>query len=682
MRVPRPTSHPAFREALRVSRARPGIAAGLRAGLLTTAPLLLAPLLGRSSVAFMGLAGFGTTLVDKGGSYRARLLAMTSFGAAGALGVLSATELAPHPALALPFLFVVLLAAGYVRVLGAEAAAVGVFVGVDVIISLSRPLPSALASAEAAGFFLLGNLWAQALALWVWPLRPYRPARLALARALEALASVAAALGSVSLDAEAQRSRRSLLAASRTAIEAARAALDSSRRGRSGPTRRGARLLLAVENADVLFGALIALEDELTRGLDPGLAAPAARLSGALAVELRQLAASVVAEQPAPPEPAAPEPSDAPAAAPLAAVQTALSELTAELAALDDPDPAPAARIAARFGEERPAVASLLRDSLTLRSAYLRHALRVAVAAVLAHGLSAALQLSHGYWATVTCFVIMQPQGTATTAKALQRVLGTLLGAGLAVLVASSVASLWALAVAVFVFVAAGVALLPINYGAYAVFLTPGFVLLAEHAAGDAGLARVRVLNTLLGAGVALLCARTLLPFSERDQFRPLMVEALGKIAGLARLVTTGSRDAAALHRERRRAGLALLNAEASHQRLLSEAVLAPEESEALSTMLLYAHRVTALLTVLGASGEAERDAGVAITRVASELDALAERVRGRTRHSAPDGLLEGSRPAPGEAADRISHLCAQLDVLVRAAARFERVQSAPRAPG
>ena len=76
-----------------------------------------------------------------------------------------------------------------------------------------------------------------------------------------------------------------------------------------------------------------------------------------------------------------------------------------------------------------------------------------------------------------------------------------------------------AILVLTFVFAASCVALLPVNYAAFSVFLTPTFVLLAEASAGDWNLAETRVLNTLLGGALALAGARFLWPSPERERF-------------------------------------------------------------------------------------------------------------------------------------------------------------------
>jgi hypothetical protein len=228
------------------------------------------------------------------------------------------------------------------------------------------------------------------------------------------------------------------------------------------------------------------------------------------------------------------------------------------------------------------------------------------------------------------------------------------------------------LSVFVFGFVALGVALLPLNYGVFAVFLTPGFVLLAETHPGQLHLAGARVVNTLLGATISLLCTRLLLPIREREQFRPLIVTALIELEALLGVAAASPVSAAALREARRKTGLALLNAEASYQRLITESGLAPGESEALLTLLLYVHRLASGLIALAVAegSEAHRQLAGQAQKLMAALDeirgAISERVR----------LSEAAAPTNPAAqaiqqGERVDRLFDQLAVLRNATFRW-----------
>lgn len=120
--------------------------------------------------------------------------------------------------------------------------------------------------------------------------------------------------------------------------------------------------------------------------------------------------------------------------------------------------------------------------------------------------------LSHGYWVAVTLTVVLQPRHDLTRTKARQRILGTVGGVVLALLLVE-VLPPWGITLAL----AAGLVLMSCyamlnDYVRQVVFLTSSIVLLAP--AGGAGLiaaerAVATVIGTLLAGALAVLLERT-----------------------------------------------------------------------------------------------------------------------------------------------------------------------------
>ncbi len=259
----------------------------------------------------------------------------------------------------------------------------------------------------------------------------------------------------------------------------------------------------------------------------------------------------------------------------------------------------------AREGMLAPLAAVLDHDSLVLR-----YALRVAIVTALAVWLTGQFAIPHGYWVTITAVVILQPYSGATTVKAMQRLVGTVLGG---ILTAALGAALhdprWILVLS-FLFAGICVAVLPINYALFSMFLTPTFVLLAEVGTGDWHLAEVRVLNTLLGGALALLGSRLLWPRPEWSRFPTFAAGVLRENAEFLRTVARdfGDRSEAATARmraARRRAGLAAINAEESFQRLMGEHRGGADGLAPLLTFLTYGRRFGASIASLATSRHA-----------------------------------------------------------------------------
>jgi len=235
------------------------------------------------------------------------------------------------------------------------------------------------------------------------------------------------------------------------------------------------------------------------------------------------------------------------------------------------------------------------------------------------------LPLGRGYWLTITVLLVLQPESGTTVIRAAQRVVGTLIGAGITAAVALLLPGQKPVIALIVVLIFACVSLLPVNYLLYTAVMTPAFVLLAELSAGDWHLAGLRVENTLIGGAIALLGARLLWPRGERSRFSELMDAALR--ACIEHLRETArqwnSHDAAAgraLAQARRRAALAASNAETAFESMLVTTAESASMFEARMTMLTYTRRLlvsdVALSTMRRLEGVA--DAQPLLERLAS----------------------------------------------------------------
>ncbi len=145
-----------------------------------------------------------------------------------------------------------------------------------------------------------------------------------------------------------------------------------------------------------------------------------------------------------------------------------------------------------------------------------RHAIVMAVAVGLVTYLVLALDIPHGYWVALTLTIVLRPFDDQTRSKAGQRVVGTLVGVLLALLIAA-VLPLWATFVALVACLVLMTAYSAIgDYTRQVIFLTPMVVLLGSR--GDPELiAAERALATITGAVLAGLVAMGLVWLDSRD---------------------------------------------------------------------------------------------------------------------------------------------------------------------
>lgn len=661
------------RAATVVAPARPAYAAGLRAALATVVPLSVAPLFGPGAGTWMSLAGFTGALADKGGSYGTRAAAIASLAFFGAIAAFIGAIGVHHLAIAVALTFAVGVVCSLGRAWGNTGASVGGSVLNIFVISLAYPGQGLADATGRAGFVLLGGAWAALLSLVLWPVRPYRPARLAVSACFRTLASYVADVVD-RMESASPSGEESFPAGSvavRAALEQARATLATIRRGRPGESGRGERLLVLRETADRLFGNLIALVETIDAippaARDPDrqrllvsalrevinvLRALADRVEEehasdtvVVAVNGSALRASLTSQL----SPAGALPAEAELAAANYAHAAALLDRIAQFATVAS---ANAAALGGRHAvvptpipeaeelEERQPLLAPLRSVLGHDSLVLRHALRVGLVVAIAVWLTGTIGLTRGYWVTITVVLILQPYTGATTARAVQRVLGTVLGGILTAALGAVFHDARAILVLAFVFSAVSVALLPLNYAAFSVFLTPTFVLLAEASAGDWHLAGVRVVDTLLGGGLALLGARLLWPAPEWARLSVFLANALRANETYLRTVVDAFADrsetASRLMRARRRdAALAAINAEESFQRLLGESAISVQALAPVMTLLTYVRRFSVSVAALAVSRHAVDPATAKLLarfaeRAGAALEVAAARVSGQ----------------------------------------------------
>lgn len=592
---------------------RPAYAAALRTSLLTAAPILLAVLLGEPALAWVGIAAWIVTQADVGGAYATRAASMGAVALGGATLMLATWLLAAGTLTAALWMCVTAFGLGLLRALGNAGRSVGLLLTVMVVIALGSPVPPAAALTNAASY-LAGGALAMLVALGLWRLHPFKPVRLAAAACYERLAAAIAALGAQlgghgdGWDAMIRREHRAL----RESIETARQTLLGTQLGRGVDTARSSQMASLVEIADRAFEACVALSETLegaeeagrdVRALQGPLEALAAQFA-CVAAELRRSGGGEGARACAALLPAQASAGAGPYATSRLERLTQLAAMAAETLAGRDPTLASAPGTHADARAIAASGVAALRANWTLRSRVFRHALRVGLATALTVVLTRWLHIEQGAWITITTLVILQPSFGDTWVKAVQRVLGTLVGGVLVALVASwhwpPLFYPFAIAVALFW----GFALQKINYAYFIMLITPAFVLLARLVRPDWHLALLRLDTCLVGVAIALACAFVFWPTREHESARVELAKSLAAARAFFEAVfdplLTGAPVAPEAYVElRRRCGLAHTNAEDAVQRLLDERADAEPVRSAYFVLTTHLRRFTAVLITL-----------------------------------------------------------------------------------
>ena len=568
---------------------------GLRAGFAVASAMLVCRALGRP-MGWAALGGFEAVLVDNGGPYRSRMNTIATVVFGGALCGIIGTLVPQQLLIAALVTAAVCFAVTFARVTSQPIASTSVIILVIYFAgfgSSERTLHAALANALA---YILGGLWAAMLSLFLWPVDPFRPARLEIAECYEILADFIVRLHAGGHDdthtahdddhTHAVDFKRRI----RAKMESARAALATTPARAPSRTHRARNLSVLLETADMLFAATVRLSELAefsTPGADSSLHEAFADMASWLSRAERAIAAGLRAKPSDNAASFAPEGSHRiefitrratmlSAMAPTVAreSQPLLQHLVAdERDALQNLDiafeairavwtgtdapaittagaPSPGARSMRSMGgtytaraasPEPPTLAAppawldAIRENWTLDSTMLRHALRMAVVGAADVLLMHTVHVSHGFWLAMTSIIVLQPYSAGTLRKGLQRVGGTIGGGFLAALFAATIHSYTGIIVVITICSVLTLATYAIDYGWYSFFLTPTFVLLSLPYLRDWRYAGLRIFTTMLGALVAILAMRFLWPQSLTLELGRLLARCAAAAAAYLR---------------------------------------------------------------------------------------------------------------------------------------------------
>jgi uncharacterized membrane protein YccC len=335
------------------------------------------------------------------------------------------------------------------------------------------------------------------------------------------------------------------------------------------------------------------------------------------------------------------------------------------------------------------------RANWTTRSIMMRHALRMLVVGAADVLLMRMVHVRHGGWLAMTSIIVLQPTGSGTLRRGAQRVGGTIAGGILAAILAAAIHSQEGVIVVITITSIFTLATYAVDYGWYAFFLTPTFVLMSLPHLRDWHFAGVRIGNTILGAGVAVLAMRLLWPERDRAEMRRLLARGALADAEYVRAMldfwsnlsssrsSTGRVDAdrRLLAPARRACGLAINDAEEALDRIMLEPRVPLSQGarwETALTFVTYLRRMTRAVTTLAAIGNNEDDLRARAEEVALRMERLGESLNASLNHHAASSLeraevIEAQTAAPtvGEdtpAQHQLRRLERQAGVLERTA--------------
>jgi uncharacterized membrane protein YccC len=466
-----------------------------------------------------------------------------TFGAFGALGAWCAVASSAVPVFTVILTGVVVFIGGLMRSRGAEVGLRALLAAAAFSVAAAFPVHGFRLAEQYASYFLVGNLWAVACSVCLWPMSRVGPVRRATLVYFSGMAGFVHRLGLDIANLHATQSLRSIPPGrSRAQLRAKLEALHMciSQAGESCPpvacdwAAIGDYAMAVMAGLESLFRRNFATEEqEAIRLLAPVLAQ--------LANLIEEWSFAIKA--------------DANAAGPAIArqryyldreirlcrwllktnvtdaashefVMTGLALIAQLKRLIAGPK---GAGISRREGGQRigpggkhRGLLQFLRELWSEANAggpFFRYAARLALGTMIAIAISTHLPFKQGYWLVLTSLFVVQPNFAQTLKVSMLRVGGTILGATLASVLGFAIHSPLLLALAILPLAAGSLAARAVSYVSYILFLTPHFILVAQlglPAGTPWELATWRIVNSSAGAVLGIVITLILWPGWEK----------------------------------------------------------------------------------------------------------------------------------------------------------------------
>ena len=641
----------------------------MRGMIATATPLVVLPLIGGAELAHLAVIGaLGVSMVDVGGPYRRRLVAMLIAALLGPSLLIAGLHVGGNLWLGAGLMALLALGSGLVRALGPGGISFGINMAVAFLIGVGA---GALGGADEvlwAGGYFCGAAWTVLVTVALWQVRPYRRLEQEVAGAWQAVADLLAVIGPEQGPSTRHRREQVVAArhrAAREAIERAHDTVGEARAGTSGFGLTMAQLVVLIASGSRVGAAAVSLSEiGWERWSDQrAVRASAATieeiertcrtiakvlLAGRGGVDLTALRRLVADLQSGVVEPASADAIVAPRPAVLALAQALRNLQNADEALRllrDQRRHLPTFAGLAIGGAGQGRFVDPIRNHLSFNSAIFRHALRVAVLTGLGTAIIVHYNLgAHGIWLPMTALVVLQPDYGGTLNRALQRSAGTVAGSILASILIVTLRGTLAFEAAVAVLLFATFFLIRRRYGHAMAFLTPLIILLVGFSGPNPWEDLIeRVVFTLIGAAAALAAGYVLWPQWEHDRLPDRLAAALRAGRRYAAAVFEALPAAAAPTEQlgplRRAAEIEVTNVDAAFQRMLTEPARQRGRVGKLFMLTVYIHRLCRHAIAL--------EAQVGAPPLAAELVTPLRRLIEEALDDIAEALVQNRAPAP-----------------------------------
>ncbi|KAA9345544.1 FUSC family membrane protein [Adhaeribacter soli] len=247
----------------------------------------------------------------------------------------------------------------------------------------------------------------------------------------------------------------------------------------------------------------------------------------------------------------------------------------------------------------------LFRNNLTFSSNTFKHSFRVALVCLAGFLITKLFPYGHhSYWVLLTIIVILKPAFSLTKKRNYERIIGTLAGGGIGILILHFIQDRTAQFVFLLFFMVASYSFQRRNYVVSVIFMTPFVLILFNFlGAGSLNIVQERIIDTLIGCAIAFSASYFILPSWEADQLQKFLKETLeANTAYLQKLsdALTGRQVGTEEYKlARKQVYVSSANLSAAFQRMLSEPKRKQKNAKEIQKFIILNHILTSYVANL-----------------------------------------------------------------------------------
>lgn len=244
-------------------------------------------------------------------------------------------------------------------------------------------------------------------------------------------------------------------------------------------------------------------------------------------------------------------------------------------------------------------------QNFSLKSTMFRHALRLTIAMVFAYLLGTILEIHNTYWILLTIIVIMRPSFGLTKERSKDRIIGTLIGAAVAIGIVLLTQNTILYGILAFVSLILAFSLIQQNYKFAAALITLSIVFVYSLMNPNAfEVIQYRVIDTVIGASIALVANYVLFPSWEADNLKQVLLNTLEKnrtyLLATQDLYHDKTKHKLAYNIARKEAFLAMSNLNAAFQRLTQDPKSKQKEFQLIYDMVTLNQTIISAIASIG----------------------------------------------------------------------------------